>query len=167
MRKPLVSILLAAASLAVLAAAPANAQIKHVGAPTAAIAKAVVVPAGADMAYVSGITPPVLNAGAPAGTPPEFGDTKTQTLGIMKQIDEILKGEGFSMGDVVMMRVLLVGDPAKGGKMDFAGMMEGYKQYFGTEAQPNKPARITSQIVSLVQPGMMVEIEVQAAKAKK
>jgi enamine deaminase RidA (YjgF/YER057c/UK114 family) len=64
------------------------------------------------------------------------------------------------------MRVLLVGDPAKDGKMDFMGMMEGYKTYFGTAAQPNKPARITSQISALVADGMLVEIEVQAAKKK-
>lgn len=164
MRLNLAPLSLAIAAAAMAAAAPASAQVKIVAAPTAAIARAVVVPAGYTTAYVSGITPPVLNAGAPAGTAPEFGDTKTQTVGILKQIEEILKGEGFTMGDVVMMRVLLVGDPAKAGKMDFAGMMEGYKQFFGTEAQPNKPARITSQIVSLVQPGMLAEIEVQAVK---
>ena len=68
------------------------------------------------------------------------------------------------MGDVVMMRVYLAGDPAKGGKMDFAGMMEGYTQYFGTKDQPNKPARVTVQVASLVAPGMLAEIEVQAVK---
>jgi enamine deaminase RidA (YjgF/YER057c/UK114 family) len=65
-----------------------------------------------------------------------------------------------------MMRVLLVGDPAKEGKMDFGGMMEGYKTFFGTAEQPNKPARITSQVAALVAPGMMAEIEVQAVKPK-
>jgi enamine deaminase RidA (YjgF/YER057c/UK114 family) len=64
---------------------------------------------------------------------------------------------------VVMMRVYLVGDPAKEGRMDFDGMMTAYKQYFGTVQQPNKPARITVQVASLVGPGMLVEIEVQAA----
>lgn len=167
MRKLFAPPIFAAAALAAMGAVPASAQVKFIGPPTAAISRAVVVPAGYDMVYVSGITPPALNAGAPAGTPPEFGDTKTQTIGIFKQIEEILKGEGLTLGDVVMMRVLLVGDPAKGGKMDFAGMMEGYKQFFGTEAQPNKPARITSQVASLVAPGMLAEIEVQAARPKK
>ena len=51
--------------------------------------------------------------------------------------------------------------------MDFSGMMEGYNQFFGTAEQPNKVARITSQVAALVAPGMMVEIEVQAAKPKK
>jgi enamine deaminase RidA (YjgF/YER057c/UK114 family) len=61
-----------------------------------------------------------------------------------------------------MMRVLLVGDPAKGGRMDFAGMMEAYNAVYGP--LKNKPARITSQVAGLVQPGMLAEIEVQAAK---
>jgi enamine deaminase RidA (YjgF/YER057c/UK114 family) len=171
MRKLFAPLMFAAASLATMSAAPASAQVKFIGAPTSAISRAVVVPAGYDMVYVSGITPPALNvgapAGAPAGTPTDFGDTKTQTIGIIKQIEDILKAEGLTLGDVVMMRVLLVGDPAKGGKMDFAGMMEGYKQFFGTEAQPNKPARITSQVAALVAPGMMAEIEVLAARPKK
>jgi enamine deaminase RidA (YjgF/YER057c/UK114 family) len=44
------------------------------------------------------------------------------------------------------------------------GMMAGYKMFFGTPEQPNKPARITTQIAALGQPGSMVEIEVQAVK---
>jgi len=61
----------------------------------------------------SGITPPPLNPGAPQGAPVEFGDTKTQVTGILTRIEGILKAQGYSFGDVVMMRVLLVGDPAK------------------------------------------------------
>ena len=153
------------AALGTLAlAAPAAAQVVHVGPAQAAIASATVVPAGYTVIYVSGQTPPALNAGAPAGTAPDFGDTKTQTIGIMKKIQDILKAQGAGMGDVFMMRVYLAGDPAKGGKMDFAGMMEGYNQFFGTADQPNKPARVTVQVASLVAPGMLAEIEVQAAK---
>lgn len=162
MRKFVVAPLL----LALAAATPAAAQIKRVGSPASPIARAVVVPAGHEMVYVSGITPQPTNAGAPAGTPPQFGDTKAQTVSILTQIAEILKGEGLTMGDVVMMRVLLVGDPAKEGKMDFAGMMEGYRQFFANAEQPNKPARITSQVAALVAPGMLAEIEVQAARPK-
>ncbi|MDZ4321546.1 MAG: RidA family protein, partial [Phenylobacterium sp.] len=132
--------------LASLAAAPAAAEITRVGPETSPIASAVVVPAGYDIIYVSGITPPVTNAGAPEGTPREFGDTKTQTIGVIERIKAILESQGAGLGDVVMMRVLLVGDPALDGKMDFAGMMEGYRQYFANAEQPNKPARITSQV---------------------
>ena len=167
MRKTLAPILFAALPLAVAAATPAAAEVVHIGAPTSAISSAVSVSADHDILYVSGITPPALNPDAPAGTVAEFGDTKTQTIGIMKRIEGILKEQGLTMGDVVMMRVYLVGDPDKGGKMDFAGMMEGYKMYFGTPEQPNKPARVTMQVAALVAPKMLAEIEVQAAKPKK
>jgi enamine deaminase RidA (YjgF/YER057c/UK114 family) len=68
------------------------------------------------------------------------------------------------MGDVVKMQVFLVGDPAKGGKMDFAGFMDGYTQYFGTEAQPNLPSRSVMQVAALAAPGFLVEIEVTAVR---
>jgi enamine deaminase RidA (YjgF/YER057c/UK114 family) len=42
-------------------------------------------------------------------------------------------------------------------------MMEGYKQFFGTKEQPNKPSRSTMQVAALVAPGYLVEIEVIAA----
>jgi enamine deaminase RidA (YjgF/YER057c/UK114 family) len=151
-----------AAGLCALASAAHAQEIVRGGDPKSPIASVVTVPAGYDTIYVSGMTPPVPK-GDPA-LPATFGDTKTQTMGVLTRIQEALKSQGATMGDVVMMRVLLVGDPAKEGKMDFAGMMEAYKTFFGTTAQPNKPSRITSQITSLVQDGMMVEIEVQAAK---
>lgn len=160
-------LILATALLGLVTASPAGAQVKRIGASTSPILQAAVVPAGTDIVYVSGITPPALDAGAPEGTAPQFGDTKTQTIGVLKRIEDILEAEGLGMGDIFMMRVLLVGDPAKDGRMDFAGMMEGYNQFFGTPAQPNKVARITSQVAGLVAPGMMVEIEVQAARPKK
>lgn len=150
-----------------LAPAAAQAENLHIGPPAAAIAQAVVVPAGSETIYVSGITPKPVNADAPKGTAPVFGDTKTQVASILAQIKAILAAQGYSFGDVVMMRVLLVGDPALGGKMDFAGLMAAYTQEFGTPAQPNKPARITSQVAALVAPGLLAEIEVQAAKKAK
>ena len=159
-------ILAATLAAAGLVAGAANAQAVHVGPPTSPIASVVVVPAGYETIYVSGMTPPALDPKGDPALTATFGDTKTQTLGVLTRIQDALKAQGATMGDVVMMRVLLVGDPAKGGKMDFMGMMEGYKTFFGTEAQPNKPARITSQITSLVQDGMLVEIEAQAARKK-
>jgi len=157
---------LCAGLLAAVSAVPAMAQNTHIGQPTSPISQAVLVPAGSETLYVSGITPPVLNPDAPKGTAPQFGDTKTQVAGILKRIEAILTAQGYGFGDVVMMRVFLVGDPAKDGKMDFAGMMESYNQAFGTAAQPKKPARITMQISGLVAAGMLAEIEVQAVKKK-
>ena len=63
------------------------------------------------------------------------------------------------------LRVLLVGDPKLGGRMDFAGMMAAYNEVYGSRAK--KPARITSQVAGLVAPGMLAEIEVQAARTPK
>ncbi|PHY21783.1 RidA family protein [Caulobacter sp. BP25] len=156
-------IALATAACALAGAAHAQ-EIVRGGDPKSPIASVVTVPAGFDTIYVSGMTPPVIDDKAVGVA--RFGDTKTQTLGVLGRIEAALKTQGATMADVVMMRVLLVGDPAKGGKMDFAGMMEGYKTYFGTAEQPNKPSRITSQISGLVADGMLVEIEVQAAKKK-
>ena len=148
------------AVLLALAAGAAQAQNVHLNPTNGFIAQAVKVPAGSEMLYVSGITPDPV-PGAPAATP--FGDTKTQVISILTKIQGIMKSQGYELADSVMMRVLLVGDPAKGGGMDFAGMMEGYTQFYGP--LKNKPARITSQVASLVRPGMFAEIEVQAAKA--
>ena len=157
--------LAASLALATTFVGAASAQdIVRGGDPKSAIASVVTVPAGFDTIYVSGMTPPVIDDKATGVA--RFGDTKTQTLGVLGRIEAALKSQGATMADVVMMRVLLVGDPAKEGKMDFMGMMEGYRTYFGTAAQPNKPARITSQITGLVADGMLVEIEVQAAKKK-
>ena len=148
-----------AALLAGLAfAASANAQVMHINPTKAFIAKAVTVPAGSDTIYVSGITPQA----ADKSKPTELGDTKAQTISILGQIEGILKDQGYTLSDVAMMRVYLVGDAAKGGKMDFAGMMEGYTSFFG--ALENKPARVTMQVAGLVGPTMLAEIEVQAAR---
>jgi enamine deaminase RidA (YjgF/YER057c/UK114 family) len=70
------------------------------------------------------------------------------------------------MKDVVMMHVYLVGDPANGGRMDFAGLNAAYSQHFGTKEQPNKPARSTVQVAALAAQGPLVEIEVIAAKSR-
>lgn len=97
------------------------------------------------------------------GTP---GDTKTQTINVIKQIQQALEAQKLTLGDVVMMHVYLAGDPAKGGKMDFAGFMEGYTQLFGTKDQPNKPARSAMQVAALAASGGLVEIEVIAVRPK-
>jgi enamine deaminase RidA (YjgF/YER057c/UK114 family) len=128
------------------------------------IARAVEVPAGKKIYFHSGITPAPLDAKAAEGSPEYWGDTRTQTLSAFGRIKESLDSLGLSFKDVVAMTVYLVGDPAKGGRMDFAGFMSAYTQFFGTPEQPNLPARSTVQVAGLVAPGMLVEIEVQLAK---
>jgi len=130
------------------------------------ISAAVVVPSGYDTIYVSGNVPKVANPNAPKASTEAYGDTKTQTISVLQQIAKTLADQGLSMADVVMMHVFLVGDPANGGKMDFAGMMAGYTQFFATKEQPNKPARSAVQVAALAVPGALVEIEVIAVRKR-
>lgn len=83
----------------------------------------------------------------------------------MSKIEETLKGQSLTLGDVVSMTAYLVGDPANDGRMDFAGMMRAYGRRFGTAEQPHRPSRSTVQVAGLAAPGFLVEIEVTAAKA--
>ena len=128
------------------------------------IAAAVEVPAGRTTVYLSGAVPPVANADEPANSIAAYGDTEAQTVAVLGRIQAQLEGLGLTMGDVVKMQVFLVGDPDKAGLMDFAGFMKGYVQFFGTEEQPNLPARSTMQVAALANPGFLVEIEVTAVR---
>ncbi|MGK7945775.1 MAG: RidA family protein [Microcystaceae cyanobacterium] len=130
------------------------------------IARAVEIPADASLIYVSGQVPPLVNSDVPRRSVEAFGDTKTQTIGVLKRIEVILEDLDLTMGDVVKMQAFLVGDPQKENKMDFRGFMEGYTQFFGTKEQPNLPARSTMQVAGLVNPGWLVEIEVVAVRSE-
>jgi enamine deaminase RidA (YjgF/YER057c/UK114 family) len=152
-------LLLAAACLPAAAAAQ---DIRRVGDPQAAIAGSVEVPAGSRLVYVSGQVPDVADPNAPQGSAQRFGDTATQTRSVIRRIERQLAEHGLALSDVVMMRVFLVAPPGQQ-RMDFAGMMTAYREFFGTAAQPNKPARSTMQVGGLVDPGWLVEIEVTAA----
>jgi enamine deaminase RidA (YjgF/YER057c/UK114 family) len=129
------------------------------------ISSAVTVKAGVDTYFLSGALAPVINKDAPKGSVAAYGDTETQTVGALNSIKGTLARLGLGMGDVVKMTIFLVGDPAKDNKMDFAGMMAGYKQFFATAEQPNKPSRSAVQVAALAAPGALVEIEVIAAKS--
>lgn len=149
---------------AALAAGAAGAQgIVRTGSADSPIAGSVSVPGTARLVYVSGTVPDAVKADAPQGSVDRFGDTEAQTRSVLAKIETALKAQGLTMGDVVMMRVFLVAPPGARA-MDFAGMMRGYRQYFGTAAQPLKPARSTMQVAGLVDPGWLVEIEVTAAR---
>lgn len=128
------------------------------------IAAAVEIPAGKATVYVSGKVPAVVDTSAPKDSAAAYGDTKAQTVSVLNQIKQQLTTLGLGMGDVVKMQVFLVGDPAMGGKMDFNGFMEGYRQFFGTKEQPNLPARSAFQIAALGNPLYRVEIEVVAVR---
>jgi len=111
-----------------------------------------------DTLYVSGWLDPDLKT---------HTDTASQTVGILKDLQKFLESQKLTLGDVVMMRVCLGADPAKDGKGDFAGMMAGYSQFFGTSDQPYKPARTTLQVVLPAGiRGALVEIDLVAVRPK-
>jgi enamine deaminase RidA (YjgF/YER057c/UK114 family) len=125
------------------------------------IAQAVEVKGNTTTYYVSGQVPPVANKDADPQSAAAYGDTKTQTVGVLNRIKGILEGFGLSMADVVKMQVFLVHSPSA--PMDFKAFMEGYTQFFGG-SQPNLPARSVVGVASLANPGFLVEIEVIAVK---
>jgi len=135
---------------------------KRIGPEASPISASVSVPPGGRLVYISGTVPDAVDPKAPEGSVARFGDTEAQTRSVLRKVEAGLKEQGLGLGDVVMMRVFLVAPP--GQRMDFAGMMKAYREFFGTAAQPNKPARSTMQVAGLVDPGWLVEIEVTAAK---
>ncbi|CAN5250350.1 RidA family protein [soil metagenome] len=140
-------------------AAAHAAEIKR--APAAgpiAISPAVTTPPGSTLVFLSGALPTIADKTAP-------GTTETQTRSVLDKLETTLKAEGLGLGDVVKATVFLVGDPAKAGEIDFAGLNAAWTQRFGTTEQPNKPARSTVKVAGLVAPGALVEIEVVAARA--
>ena len=140
--------------------------VKRTGSPKAPFSTTVL---AGDTMYVAGqLADPDVKADASKGTAASWtADTKAQTTGTLKKIEGILKEQGLGMGDVVQMQVYLVGDPNKGGAMDFAGMNEAYGQFFGTAEQPNRPVRAAVQVAKLAAPGALVEIMVTAVRAAK
>jgi enamine deaminase RidA (YjgF/YER057c/UK114 family) len=154
-------------SAALLVTAALAADITRVPIPnsTFPISQAVRVPAGTETIYFSGLTPPAVKQDAPKDSPEAYGgDTEAQATGAFDRLGAALQAQGLGFGDVVGLRVYLVGDPAKGGKMDFAGFQSAYTKYFATATQPNKPARTTVQVAGLAAAGVFVEIEATAAK---
>jgi enamine deaminase RidA (YjgF/YER057c/UK114 family) len=137
------------------------AKVTFYGSPTSPIAGGVAIPAGAAWVWTSGTGPPVVNKDAPAGDISRWGDTKTQARGILTSIQTQLAAQGLTMADVVYLRCYLVADPAKGA-LDVDGWNAAYREFFGTAANPTKPARSTIGVAALVVPLWLVEIEAVA-----
>ncbi len=151
------------ATAAALGPAAVQAQdFQRRGAPESPISASVELPQWSRLVYVSGTVPDVADASAPQGSVQRFGDTAAQTRSVLRKIEAQLAQHNLSMRDVVMMRVFLVAPPGQA-RMDFAGMMGVYREFFGTAAQPMRPARSTMEVAGLVDPGWLVEIEVTAA----
>ncbi|QQQ02251.1 RidA family protein [Lysobacter enzymogenes] len=123
---------------------------------------ATTLPPGCELVLLSGHTPPVIDASAPADSIAAYGDTFAQTDGTLGEPQRSLRGLGLTMGDLVQLRVYVVGDPALGGRMDNEGFSRAYARWFGTPEQPRLVARTRVQVAGLVNPGWLVEIEAVA-----
>lgn len=113
------------------------------------------IPAGAETLYLSG-------AGASPQADGTYGDMEQQTVNTFEKFKASLEAQGWSMSDIVQVRVF--GVAGADGEFDFAGFNRGYEKFFGTEANPMKPVRSVVEIAGLVVEGWLVEIEIRAAR---
>lgn len=161
------AIFTAAAAMPVLAA---PAPIERITSPgpdgkPGLILKGVIIPAGYETFYLSGQLADPIDP-TKKETIDDFGDTKTQTVSTLNKIKALLESKGYAISDVVKMQAFLAADP-KIGKIDFMGFNAGFKEFFGSAANPNTVARSTFQVANLVSPVFLVELEVTAVKAPK
>ncbi|QXI29896.1 RidA family protein [Pseudomonas vanderleydeniana] len=134
--------------------------------PNSPILQSVTLPANAEVAYLSGLLPDPVDPKAAKDQVRASGNTETQARAVLRKVEAILASQGLGLGDVVQLRIYLVGDPALGGKLDFDGLQTAFREFFGTDRQPLKPARTTVQVAGLVLPGALIEVETVAAKAR-
>ncbi len=153
---------------AMMAGSPASAQIvRHVnpGPAPSLILQSVTIPAGAETLVLSGQLAAPIDPAKPVTGPESFGDTRTQTISVLTKIKAILAEHGYTIGDVYKLTVFVAADPKRAdGRMDFAGMNDGFKMFFGTADNPTTVARSTVQVAALASPNFLVEIEATAAK---
>ncbi len=116
------------------------------------------IPAGAETLYLSG-------AGASPQADGTYGDMEQQTTNTFEKFKASLEAQGWSMSDIVQVRVF--GVAGADGEFDFAGFNRGFQKFFGTEENPMKPVRSVVEIAGLVVDGWLVEIEIRAARVPK
>ncbi|OZF57499.1 hypothetical protein CH293_01880 [Rhodococcus sp. 14-2470-1b] len=180
--------------------APGARSVLEVGESNPMIAQGVEIAGDATVYKTSGIGPTAMNEDAATGTPESFVDTdefsggtlpvgvtvtEAQGINVLKKIRDNLEAEGYSLDDVVTMRVFL--DNAPGAAVaDFAGWNRAYRQFFAntnldsdeTELVPMgtaepaapmernsaRPTRFALEVATLPVPGWLVEVEVDAVK---
>jgi enamine deaminase RidA (YjgF/YER057c/UK114 family) len=114
----------------------------------------ITIPADAETLYVSGSGASQL----PDGT---WGDTAQQATNTFEKFKATLEDAGWSMSDIVQVRVFGVA-----GKFNFAEFNQAYLQFFGTEENPQKPVRSVVEVAAMVVDGWVLEIEIRAARVK-
>ena len=122
------------------------------------IANGVALPAGRALFWTSGTVPTPLNKDGKT-IYERYGDTYTQGVSALKNIEQVLAAQGLSLKDVVYLRVYVAADAAKEGRPDFAGWFKAYGELFNNEKNPGKTARSTVGVAALVSPDWLIEIE--------
>lgn len=152
----LTALLLAAATVTAFAQAPRD--VEFTGDPAWSIASGVAIPAGRAVFWTSGTVPDQIRKDG-ATVHERYGDTYTQAVSVLKNIERVLAQKGLGLKDVVYLRVYLTPDAAKGGKPDFAGWFKAYGEHFNNPQNPVKTARSTLAVPALVNPDWLIEIE--------
>ena len=157
----LLTALLAWFGVAALATAPAGAQVSRVtGNPNALILDGVRISGDVETFYLSGQLPSPIDPKTPMAqvkSIEEMGDSKTQTISTLTKIKALLESQGYKMSDLVKLTLFVAADP-RTGKMDFPGVNEGFRQFFGTAENPNTVARSTFQVAALVGGGHRLHV---------
>ena len=150
------AVLLFALAASLRSAPPA--EIALPGEAKSPIANGVALPAGRALFWTSGTVPTLLNKDGKT-IYERYGDTYTQGMSALKNIEQVLAAQGLALKDVVYLRVYVAADAAKDGKPDFAGWFQAYAEFFNNEKNPGKTARSTVGVAALVSPDWLIEIE--------
>ncbi|MCB1665257.1 MAG: hypothetical protein KDI28_05725 [Pseudomonadales bacterium] len=113
------------------------------------------IPPGAETLYLSG-------AGAQPKADGSWGTMEEQAIDIFNTYKATLESMGWSLEDVVQVRVFAVA--GEDGMLDFAGFNTGYQKFFGSDINPMKPVRSFVQVAALVREGWLAEVEIRAAR---
>ena len=152
-----------------LAASPALADVNRIkGNPNALILDGVRVSGDMEYFFLSGQLPSPIDTAKPMSevkSIEEMGDSKTQTVSTLNKIKALLKTQGYEMSDLIKLTLFVAADPRLG-RMDLAGVNEGFRQFFGTAENSNTVARSTFQVAALVGPHFLIEIEAIAVRKK-
>ncbi len=135
----------------------------------------ITIPAGAETYYMSGKGNHAWGEGCMTreertakGDECKPGDMYEQGKAIFESFKTQLEEAGWSLSDVVMLRIY--GVPGEDGKVDSAAFNKAYREYFGensTSGNTNLPSRTFVGIHSLVVPGWLVEVEARAIRMPK
>lgn len=132
----------------------------------------IAIPAGAETYYMSGKGNHAWGEGCQTrdertakGDECQPGDMYEQGKAIFASFKAQLEEAGWSLSDVVMLRIY--GVPGEDGNVDSGAFNRAYREYFGADAvngNTNLPSRTFVGIHSLVVPGWLVEVEARAIR---